>query len=214
LGSEKCGHIFSFNLNERAFVNDSKTIEEYAKSRLVPKIESLKKRYLEEAHLNLNEVILVGHSMGGMVAGEYAVNHGSEVAVKAIVSLNTPWKGSWLADLIYHPSDKPGGSFTTSNQSSQMLREKLIQRERKGSLKLFTVSSTLDPIVRPSSSSLDLHPENQIVSTVQDHYSAMIDPWLTRRIREKWIIPISSGNLPSVSLRQQLIHSIQIFLNL
>ncbi len=164
---------------------------------IAEKFESIKKRYLEEAHLHLDEVILVGHSMGGMVAGQYAVNSSSGVSVKAIVSLNTPWKGSWLADLIFNPSSKPGAAFIPDNQTSKALREKLMQKEREGSLKLFTVSSSLDPMVRPESSSLDLCPENQIFSKVQDHYSAMIDPWLAGDIRDKWIIPIPSKNLSS-----------------
>lgn len=158
LASESCGHISSLNLNARALINDSKTIEEYAQSKLAQKIEFLRERYLKEASLNLNEVILIGHSMGGMVAGEYAIKPTSDVTVRAIVSLHTPWHGSYLADLLYSPLDKPGGALRTDNQASKQLRETLLQREKNGLIKIFTVSSTLDPHLNLLSPELQTEP--------------------------------------------------------
>jgi pimeloyl-ACP methyl ester carboxylesterase len=187
-------------LNEKALVNDSKTMNEYAKERLAAKIDSLKKRYLEEAHVNLNEVILVGHSMGGLVAGEYAVNCASDVKVKAIIALQTPWQGgSCLANLVYSPSNKPGGAFTSNNQMTKTLRAQVLKKHEDGDLQLYTFSSTFDPFVRPSSSALPIPQENQMISKVHGHYSPMMDPWLARSIQDRWIVPLSSADLPTYS---------------
>jgi pimeloyl-ACP methyl ester carboxylesterase len=48
------------------------------------------------------EVVLVGHSMGGLVARGYAAQHGTD-RVKALVTLGTPHAGSVLADVGSHP---------------------------------------------------------------------------------------------------------------
>ncbi|NGX52598.1 MAG: hypothetical protein KR126chlam5_00901 [Candidatus Anoxychlamydiales bacterium] len=188
LKGRECGHIFAVNLNDKAFINDKKDISEYAEKRIVTKIKDIKQKYLKDG-FDLNEVIIIGHSMGGLIGGEYALNHATDVKVKALITLNTPWHGSWAADIMYDVSAKPEGAFLRTNPATKALREKLIEKERAGEINLYTFSSSLDPLVRPSSSALPISNENQIFSKVHDHYSVKVDPKLARTIRDRWVIP-------------------------
>ena len=67
--------------------------------------------------------------MGGLIGGEYALNHATDVKVKALITLNTPWQGSWAADMMYKVSAKPEGAFISTNPATKALREKLVEKE-------------------------------------------------------------------------------------
>jgi len=188
LKKRECKHIFAVNLNDKAFTNDKKDISEYAEKRIVKKINDIKEKY-KKAGFDLNEIILIGHSMGGLIGGEYALNHAKDIKVKALITLNTPWQGSWAADMMYKISAKPEGAFVRSNSTTKDLREKIIEKERAKEIKIYTFSSSLDPLVRPSSSALPISNENQIFSKIHDHYSVKIDRKIARIIRDRWIIP-------------------------
>lgn len=188
--SKETGHIFSLNLNDKAMGNDQKSIDEYARDRLAEKINTLKEKYLE-AGIQLEEIILVGHSMGSLVGADYALNHAENggVKVNTLVSISSPWEGSRLADRVYDTEQKPEGAFVTTNQERIDLKNKLIAKERAGEINVYTFSSSFDPMVRPRSSRLPLSPQCQMHSKIHDHYSAMMDPFLTTRMRKQWIVP-------------------------
>ena len=187
---ENTGHVFAINLNDHPVVNDPKTISEYAEVRLARKIEDLKEQYFNSGYV-LDEVILIGHSMGGLVAADYAVNQeeNTGVKVKALGSLSTPWNGSSIADLLYTDDLVPQKEFLTTSKSRIALKNKLLEKSRQGDLSLYTFSSTFDPIVRPHSSELPVASENKILSKHHDHSSLMADPFLAQTIRRDWIEP-------------------------
>lgn len=191
IAGDRCGHIFAVALNDARFTNDEKSIAEYAQERVAAKVAEIRSRYLA-AGLKPNGVILAGHSIGGMVAAQYALNHTDEVKVKAVIAFNIPWAGSSVADWTCDLDDRPAGAFVTTNPDSKKLREALVEKERAGDLNIYTVSGTLDEFVSPSSSSLPIRSDRQICSKWCDHYTASFNPFLARWIRDEWIVPNTS----------------------
>jgi triacylglycerol lipase len=77
--------------------------------------ESLAKKVDELCiKLKVGKVILVGHSMGGMIARNYVQNRGGAVYVRGMITLGTPHHGSKLAPFALSPMGKsllPGSAF-------------------------------------------------------------------------------------------------------
>ena len=207
LKSKNSGHVFSVALNKKALVNDRKTVKEYAEDTIAKKVHEIKKMYLD-ANYNLDEMIIIGHSMGGLIAAEYAVNYATDVKIKNIITLNAPWYGSWVAEKLYNESSSPQSAFLLGDLNTKNLREQILRREKMRELNIYTFSASLDPIVRPSSSTLPIKSVNQIYSQFHDHYSAMADPLLATKMRKRWIIP-NTKNLERVGFRE----SNQVFTN-
>ncbi|NGX42793.1 MAG: hypothetical protein K940chlam7_01081, partial [Chlamydiae bacterium] len=71
------GHVFTLNLNKSPFNNDEDASLEIYAQKVDDYILSIKQRYAKEGY-DLKDVIIVGHSMGGLVAGQYAENQGKQ----------------------------------------------------------------------------------------------------------------------------------------
>jgi len=75
---------------------------------LAKKVDELRIR------LKVDKVILVGHSMGGMIARNYVQNRGGAANVERVVTLGSPHHGSKLAPFALSPMGKtllPGSEF-------------------------------------------------------------------------------------------------------
>jgi triacylglycerol esterase/lipase EstA (alpha/beta hydrolase family) len=77
--------------------------------------EGLAKK-VDELRINLkvDKVILIGHSMGGMIARNYVQNRGGAANVLAMITLGSPHHGSKLAPFALTPMGKtllPGSAF-------------------------------------------------------------------------------------------------------
>jgi pimeloyl-ACP methyl ester carboxylesterase len=198
LANQDVGHIFALSLNKRAFANETQSIREYAHGVVATKLRAMRQLYAD-ANLELNDAIVIGHSMGGLIAGQLAVDNPTDVGVSTVISLNTPWNGSWIADKKYNAAARPESAFRTDSPETATLRAQLFAHERAGTLKLHTFSGSLDPLVRGTSSSLaHLPPAQQMYSTVHDHLSIMLDPFVTADIRQRWILP-NTRELPTLS---------------
>jgi triacylglycerol esterase/lipase EstA (alpha/beta hydrolase family) len=64
--------------------------------------------------LKVEKVILIGHSMGGMIARNYVQNRGGAAYVRGMITLGAPHHGSKLAPFAVSPMGKsllPGSTF-------------------------------------------------------------------------------------------------------
>lgn len=188
LESRETGHCFSLNLNSWPIGNDRKSIREYAEGPLKEKIEEIQELYARDG-FRCDKVILVGHSMGGLIAGEYATMKNTAVKVDTLVAMSTPWMGCKLADWLFDVQSKPTGAFVTYSPARTELVERVMAAVRMNTLRVYTFSSSLDPMVRPSSSALPIRREHQMHSNFHDHYSSMIGFDVARRIQVRWILP-------------------------
>ena len=75
---------------------------------LVKKVDELR------INLNVDKVILVGHSMGGIIARNYVQNHGGAARVSSMITLGSPHHGSKLAPFAISQMGRsllPGSAF-------------------------------------------------------------------------------------------------------
>src|SRR5262249_43601080 len=93
LKKEEYGSVFSLNLDGLVSNDPKKGIEDYAR-KVSEKIAEIK------ARTGQNEVILIGHSMGCVVAGYYAeyLARSESTIVKHVISFASPWQGSPFLD--------------------------------------------------------------------------------------------------------------------
>jgi triacylglycerol esterase/lipase EstA (alpha/beta hydrolase family) len=88
-------------------------------------IESLSEQLAKKVdelriHLKVEKVILIGHSMGGLIARNYVQSRGGSAYVETMITLGSPHHGSKLAPFALSPMGKnllPGCEFITNFNS-------------------------------------------------------------------------------------------------
>ncbi|VAX15062.1 hypothetical protein MNBD_NITROSPINAE03-1910 [hydrothermal vent metagenome] len=85
-------------LNSRSVPNVLTFEYDYANKSLAENCESLRDFLLRvKAKTGMSEVMLIGHSLGGLIAHEYTRQFGESGEVKAVVALGSPFRGTRLA---------------------------------------------------------------------------------------------------------------------
>ncbi|HWH31983.1 MAG TPA: alpha/beta fold hydrolase [Egibacteraceae bacterium] len=103
------------------------------------------------------QVQIVGHSMGGVVARTYVQMHGGDEHVDTVVSLGSPHRGTYSAHLGMGPAARqlrPGSAFLRTLESSA----------RPGPVRWISYYSDLDAMVIPASSAKLVHPALKAVN--------------------------------------------------
>ncbi len=207
LQNSEIGHVFTVNLNKRARKNDGdKDMEDYAVI-VHNKLQEMQQRY-KNAHIDMKNVILVGNSMGGLVAGAYCVkDFENKVPVKALITISTPWNGSLVANYFCNRHLIPEKYFCTESIDRKSLVEKVLDKYRKNELVIYNYGSSMDWLVPPYYSELhELNKENTHVDDRNDHWTVMADRKVAHYIRRNWIVPnteIFDYDLSQFRLREQ-----------
>ena len=132
--------VYACNLNGHT-ADKSESIEDYAK-KLYDKIQTI----------SAEEIILIGHSMGGLVSAYCAENY--NVPVKKIITIGTPWEGSPILSKLIGNFWYKGARFYQMLPNSDWLN-KLHQQVKKSKINYYTYGSNLDYIVPYEYSILD-----------------------------------------------------------
>lgn len=195
LSSSKIGHIFTMNLYKSPrWNNHNKDIHEYAEI-VRKKVLCMRKMYAEAGY-NMNEIIIVASSMGGLVAGAYCANLKSgDPVVKVLTTLCTPWNGCVIADKFCNPKKYPQKYFMTNDVERKMLVEKLMNVHKHRPFIIYNYASNLDWLVPVSRAILPLSKEFIKIDSHNDHITTMIDWNLAEHIKTHWMIP-HTDNLP------------------
>jgi len=130
------GPIWAINLG-----NPFLTIENYAQ-RLKKKIDIMQKKF------TLDEVVLIGHSMGGLVAGYYALHLNERGLVKQVISLGTPFKGTKVAKVGL------GKCAKEMESGSPFLETFLKDLVSQNKVRVDQIATSFDQVVVPYTSSL------------------------------------------------------------
>jgi len=136
LNKKGFGPIFTVNLG-----SIFSSIEEYTNV-LSNKIDQILKTTKKK------KIILIGHSMGGLVSLNYATHHQKKNHIKAIVTIGSPIKGTKMANLALGDCGKqmrPGSFFLRNlNEAIQEVND----------FKIFNIASKTDEIIIPYSSAV------------------------------------------------------------
>ena len=130
-----------------------------------------------EAHTGAHQVVIVGHSMGGLVALTYLRRHGG-AHVRRLVTLGTPYRGSmhaWLMSGTSLAQMRPGSAFLSS----------LNRRDYDiGGVPVTSLWSWHDSMVTPQTSSRVDWAQNIVISGVA-HNALLGDPGVHRLVADE-----------------------------
>eukprot|EP01124_Arcella_intermedia_P027425 TRINITY_DN5367_c0_g1_i1.p1 TRINITY_DN5367_c0_g1~~TRINITY_DN5367_c0_g1_i1.p1 ORF type:complete len:284 (+),score=52.67 TRINITY_DN5367_c0_g1_i1:82-933(+) len=175
------GSVFTMNYDPGLVRhNQAKGPEDYAMVEVKGKVEEILGKSGAE------KVILIGHSMGGLVAAEYATRHKDQV--KCIISISTPWKGSPLLGVFNCLpcfSSKRYIYMTPDSEELRRIHQELAQLPAE--VGLYNICSTVDPMVPGVSGLLPgLQEERLRVFGYLGHYGIMVWPWTWWQVCE-WL---------------------------
>jgi triacylglycerol esterase/lipase EstA (alpha/beta hydrolase family) len=146
------GSVFTINLG----LPFNHSIEAY--SQLVKtKVEEIQKLTERE------DLILIGHSMGGVISTYYALNDAKELSVKKVITLGSPLKGTYLGYLGLGPCAR---QMSYNSEFSNQLIEKMAESSYT---QFINIGSPNDAIILPPESATPL----QTARVSSHHISGM-----------------------------------------
>ncbi len=193
LKKEQYGSVFSLNYDGLVSNDPNKGIEDYAKDKISAEVKRIK------AITGSDRVILIGHSMGGMIAGYYDEHfaEADEVNIENVISIATPWQGTPMVDCFWklggpfskeketkrHQQMSVCGGTSTDPNFRQKLVTKALDSERRGVRKYYNIWSTTDYAVPGTHGSLTEDPRRQRSFSYLGHYALVVWPsvWLQTR---------------------------------
>lgn len=123
-----------------------------------------------------SDIILIGHSMGGLVASLYAMEYAAPSTVKAIITIASPFHGTYMASII------PAHNARQMRYQSPFCKN-LSKKLEESSIPIYQMSTLTDEIIIPSNSCLlKLNPERQY--TVKDigHAAMLFSPRVATQV--------------------------------
>lgn len=161
--------IFTINLKP-----DLGTIQEITLNSLPPKIAKIQQQ------TECKNIILIGHSMGGIVASYYSEFLDHENLIKTIITLGTPLFGTKVAAGGAGENAKqmlPGSKFLAD------LREKISKSQQK----YYQICSKFDNLIFPwRSALLDNNSNTQLILPFESHLGLLYSAEVATQLRA-WV---------------------------
>ncbi len=165
------GPIYSFNL--RAPFD---SIAKYAE-KLKDEIADIK------AETKQDNIILIGHSMGGLVCSYYSEFIAKPGEVAKVITLGSPFQGTRLAALGY------GENVKEMSPHSSFLKD-LTHRIQYSSIAYHYVASQIDNMIVPWQAAIpahNRHSANQLILEDHGHLRLLISPQVVRQVAD-WVL--------------------------
>jgi triacylglycerol lipase len=180
LSKEQYGSVYTLNLDGLASNQHGKGIDDYAEEKIRAKIKAIQQA------TGQNKIILMGHSMGGLVASYYAENFAAldGIEVENIITIATPWHGAPLLNL-QNEAEKPK-RYKQMSENDPFLPNLRGQAEASIAAKkrnYYSIGSTTDFMVPGASSLLRTDDARNQLYTWLGHYGIILYPgtWLQVR---------------------------------
>lgn len=168
---KKYGSVFSLSYDDMFGRKIHKGIDDFAK-------EEIRNKCREICELtNQKEIILIGHSMGGLVASYYAENVAKldDIKVKRVISIASPWRGSKSIDgakkLITRYNSKRYNQMSFDSPFSKELRATASQNDI-----YYNIFSSNDLMVGNMSGTISDQTGQSNLSYC-GHYSIIVNPF-------------------------------------
>jgi len=166
------GPIYSFNLN-----SPFDSIAKYAE-KLKEEISDIK------AETKQDKIILIGHSMGGLVCGYYTEFLAKPGEVAKVITLGSPFQGTRLAALGY------GENVKEMSPHSSFLQD-LTSRIQQSSITYHYVASQIDNMIIPWQAAFPPHNtlagNHKLILEDHGHLRLLISPQVVRQVAH-WVL--------------------------
>jgi pimeloyl-ACP methyl ester carboxylesterase len=181
LKGDQFGSVFSLNYAGLLTNLPQNGIDDYAAGKVRDKILEIKEL------TGRNEVILIGHSMGGLIAGCYAEEYAEKdnITVKQIITIGSPWKGSPAIDFLekFRILPKKLTQMKVESAFLKGLASKALESEKAGTRNYYCIGSTTDLMVPAPFSNLTEDPKRQYILDTLGHYGLIISPKVWGQVR-------------------------------
>lgn len=162
------GPIYTIN-----FENSFSSVEQHALE-LEKKVENIKREN------KISNLILIGHSMGGLIASYYALNLDKDNIITDIISIATPYDGSLFANIAI------GECGHEMKKHSAFVEDLKKQIENDKIIKFYYICSKSDQLVRPQSALIGNDLEKQYIVNDIGHASLLFSKKVNNQIT-KWL---------------------------
>lgn len=182
LRNKNYGSIFSVSYEKGLVTNDPKQgIDDCAMGKVRDKILEIKKL------TGQNELVLIGHSMGGLVASYYAEHLAKEdhCNIRHVISIASPWQGTPVIKQLL--TKKCHEKRYVQMSPNSPFREKLIANalcsEQTGQRTYYTIGSKADLLVPFPHSSLAQDLPHQHTFSSLGHFGIVVFPHVWNKVR-------------------------------
>ncbi len=138
LEDKNAGSVFAINLGPPFY-----SIEEYSR-RIKAKAQEIKRL------TGRSDLIIVGHSMGGLAGTYYALNHAEKESVRKVITLGSPLQGTYLGYIGI------GKCARQMIYGSEFTKKLLRQMELSPYTKFVNLGSQNDSLIKPAQSATPL----------------------------------------------------------
>lgn len=175
------GPIYSFNL-----YGPFDSIAKYAE-KLKSEIADIK------AETGQDKIILIGHSMGGLVSSYYSEFLAKPGEIAKVITLGSPFQGTRLAALGY------GENVKEMSPASSFLQH-LTSRIQHSSIDYHYVASQIDNMIVPWQAAIPAHntsANHQLILQDHGHLRLLISPRVVKQVAD-WILNSGSSRINSL----------------
>lgn len=157
------------------------SIEDITRDSFAPFITKIQTKY------NFKSIILIGHSMGGLVSTYYQEFMNKSIPVKGIITLGTPYGGSEFLKTV------PGVNAKEMHPGSHFL-DVIRKSINRNSNFYFQIASKGDSIITPwDSAYLDFLPNEHILVLEHENHFTMLHSNIVLATLNSWIKEINSN---------------------
>ena len=182
----RVGPTYTVNFGGLCWHNKSSSIHDIAVDRILPVLE------LMFHDTGARKAILVGHSLGGLIAAEVAEKVAKSGEILKVITICSPFLGAPILELAAKvcPAQRTDQQMRVGSPHLQALCAGILHKEGqdRGAC-YYQIGSRMDVLVPGNHAVLPLCDEQRrrVYDGVEGHYSVVLSPRVWRQLRE-WIL--------------------------